>query len=260
MMRHCNADDVVAAVFGHEPCGRSYDDLYRSTVCPHEQLAPKLDLPTTPEYPVLTIAELQDYPPELPIRPPSLPPLTSTLAGDGDDVELRAAMITPDGRYRYALARTWDQSRDALVFVMLNPSTADALVDDPTIRRCRGFAKREGAGGIIVLNLFGYRATDPRDLTRPNVEPVGPQNGQALTELLTILAHPGRPGRIVCGWGVPPNRDLAELTALRAEWLHRRATYLGVQLYALGVTRDGHPRHPLYLPGDAPLTPWTPPT
>lgn len=75
--------------------------------------------------------------------------------------QLRGAVISDDGRYRYRLWRTWAPELPRMAWIMLNPSTADAEVDDPTIRRCVGFAKREGCGGIEVVNLYAYRSTDP---------------------------------------------------------------------------------------------------
>ena len=94
---------------------------------------------------------------------------------------VKAAVISHCKRYRYRLARHWGAG-SALPFVMLNPSTADADNDDPTIRRCIAFAKREGAGGIVVANLFAFRATSPADmLAAPN--PFGPENEGHLTEI-----------------------------------------------------------------------------
>ncbi|MDB5297796.1 MAG: hypothetical protein JWO31_3779 [Phycisphaerales bacterium] len=76
-----------------------------------------------------------------------------------------AAVLSPCERYRYVLHRWWDESKPAVCWLMLNPSTADAATDDPTIRKCCGFARAWGAGGIAVVNLFALRATDPRRST-----------------------------------------------------------------------------------------------
>lgn len=89
--------------------------------------------------------------------------MTRQLTFDGG----AGAVVSGDGRYRYALTRTWRPDAPLLTFVMLNPSTADAYADDPTIRRCIGFARREGAAGIRVANLFAYRATSPAALVGP---------------------------------------------------------------------------------------------
>lgn len=85
------------------------------------------------------------------------------------------AGISECGTYRYWLCREWSPGLDSLVWLMLNPSTADATQDDPTIRRCMGFARRWGYGGITVVNLYAYRATNPRDLLTA-ADPVGPEN------------------------------------------------------------------------------------
>ena len=101
------------------------------------------------------------------------------------------------GRYRYWLERRWSADSPA-VFVMLNPSTADAKIDDPTIRRCMGFAKREGHGGLVVVNLFGWRSSDPRQLVLAD-DPVGPGNTRAIGEALLMGATTS--GRVICAWG-----------------------------------------------------------
>jgi hypothetical protein len=80
---------------------------------------------------------------------------------DGPGGPAKSAVISPCGLYRYRLTRTWDAVRWSAAFVMLNPSTADAVDDDPTIKRCVGFAKRWGCGGIVVANLFAFRSADP---------------------------------------------------------------------------------------------------
>ena len=78
----------------------------------------------------------------------------------------RTAFISPCERYRHALGRHWDNDKGFVLFIMLNPSTADAQQDDPTIRRCMDFAKRWGFGGIEACNLFDWRATDPKAVPR----------------------------------------------------------------------------------------------
>jgi hypothetical protein len=137
-----------------------------------------------------------------------------------------SATFSPCRTYRYALTRVWAPGRPLAAFIMLNPSTADALDDDATIRRVSGFARSWTAGGILVLNLFALRATDPRQL-RQHPDPVGP---------------------VVCAWGVHgvlADRDQRVLELLRARC---------VRPLCLGTTKDGHPRHPLYVPGSTPTT------
>lgn len=157
----------------------------------------------------------------------------------------RNAYISPSGFYRYWLTRTWDDTARKLAFVMLNPSTADAYVDDPTIRRCIGFAKRESMGGIIVCNLFAGRATKPEDLFKLG-DPVGPRNVETWRKWLCLMKP-----KVVCAWG-------SEAKALEQGKRFRKwAVENSLDLWCLGKTKDGHPRHPLYLKNDAPLEPYS---
>lgn len=153
----------------------------------------------------------------------------------------RSAVISACGLYRYVLTRIVGPGSRSTVFIMLNPSIADATADDPTIRRCIGFAQRWGCGRLVVLNLFAFRATDPADLKRAE-EPVGPENrawfDRTLVDKLCV-------GPVVCGWGVHGVHLGQDRVVLG--WLE---TY-GVKPLALGVTKDGHPKHPLYLPRSA---------
>jgi hypothetical protein len=128
---------------------------------------------------------------------------------------------------------------------MLNPSTADATNDDPTIRRCIGFARHWGCGRLVVLNLFAVRATDPADMKRAD-DPVGPENRDWFDRTL----RDSHGGPVVCAWGVHGAYMEQDLTVLG--WLDR----VGVEPLALGVTREGHPKHPLYLPYSAALVPF----
>lgn len=154
-----------------------------------------------------------------------------------------AAEISSCGEYRYALWR-WDDSLLAgdgtLLFVMLNPSTADGLADDPTIRRCRGFAQRLGYGTLAVANLYAFRATAPADLHKA-ADPVGPENDEWVEKLADEA------DRVIVAWGadVGPIADRAE----------RVLPQLG-DVDALGLTASGQPRHPLYLRADAEPEPY----
>jgi hypothetical protein len=126
---------------------------------------------------------------------------------------------------------------------MLNPSTADAEQDDPTIRRCIGFAKAWGFGGIAVRNIFALRATDPRELYKSD-DPVGPGNDEAICDLAGLCPL------IVAAWGVHGGlrnrgRQVCELLA-----------GAGAEVVCLGVTKDGHPKHPLYVAADAERMPF----
>ena len=122
---------------------------------------------------------------------------------------LTGAAFSPCGRYRWHLARTWDADGSRVAFVALNPSTADATHDDPTIRRCIGFARRWGAGGVDVVNLYAFRATKPRDLFAAD-DPVGPDNDAWIDAVVA------RADRVVLAWGHHGARDGdARLTAAR---------------------------------------------
>lgn len=150
-----------------------------------------------------------------------------------------AAVISPCGLYRYTLSRIWDDASPARVtFVMLNPSTADGTQDDPTIRRCVGFARSWGFGGVDVVNLFAFRATSPIDLFR-TADPVGPDNDAHLRR----LTGDGR--TVVAAWG-----KQGAMASERAEQVRHLLHHAGVEPYAIAFTRCGTPRHPLYLRGD----------
>ena len=152
-----------------------------------------------------------------------------------------SAVISECGRYRYRLDRRWADG-PAMGFIMLNPSTADADKDDPTIRRCIRFAKREGCGALVVVNLFPFRATKPADLWATRYpDRFGPDSDKHLQAALREIDGP-----LVAAWGADGN-------ASEAVDLWR--IYQGKRLLCLGKTKDGSPRHPLYVKGDAPLVP-----
>lgn len=158
------------------------------------------------------------------------------------------ALISPCGLYRYSLTRRWDAGAYSLPIIMLNPSTADASIDDPTIRRCISFAKREGFGGIRVMNLFAFRATSP-DAMRAAVDPVGPDS---FAHFETLFAHVSSNSNVpvLAAWGAHGDH------LSRAEAITREARYHGARLVCLGTTKQGHPRHPLYVKGDHPFVPF----
>lgn len=151
---------------------------------------------------------------------------------------MKSALISACDRYRYRLTRTWDRRAKPLVWIMLNPSTADAEVDDPTIRRCRGFARRWGYGGIVVTNLYAFRATQPRVLFEAP-DPVGPDNDRQLVRAT-------RGNDIIVGWG----------KHARPERVRDVRHTLRRQLHCLCTNQDGSPRHPLYVPNDTSMQLW----
>ena len=153
----------------------------------------------------------------------------------------RTAHLSTDGMYRYRLTRQWDNGI-LLAFIMLNPSTADADVDDPTIRRCMGFARRERFAGIVVGNLYAFRATRPEDMKWAN-DPFGPGNAGALDR----IADEAEGAPIVCAWG-SSGGIFGGHRAFIGRLQRRKAT-----LVCLGKGANGMPRHPLYVRAAQPL-------
>jgi hypothetical protein len=158
-----------------------------------------------------------------------------------DDDVFKSAVISECGTYRYLLTRTWDGSLPGVGFIMLNPSTADASVDDPTIRRCIGFAKAWGYGAITVRNLYALRSTDPKAL-RSHPHPHGPDNYRYLEAAVSD-------DLTVCAWGA--NADPIDSRGLIDALLG-----WGGQPHHLGLTKGGFPKHPLYLRADTTPTPF----
>ena len=171
------------------------------------------------------------------------------------------ADISACGKYRYRLTREWNGVHDpengwywtgdkdgngepygwkrSCVFIMLNPSTADGEQDDPTIRRCVDFAARLGYAALDVVNLFAYRATNPKELLAlgHNDDPVGVRN----QEVIETICNAQDTGMVIAAWGAHGGHIGQDETVLG--WLHPR-----VKVQALGLTSGGQPRHPLYLP------------
>lgn len=158
----------------------------------------------------------------------------------------RAATISSDRLYRYSLVRRWADEGPVATFVMLNPSTADAEVDDNTIRRCVGFARSWGCCAVHVVNLYAFRSTDPRGLWSC-ADPVGPENDAVLQRHAERAQT--RQWPLIAAWGANARPDrVAAVLALPGMDV----------LQALGVTKSGAPRHPLYLPTSAVPSPWPP--
>lgn len=154
----------------------------------------------------------------------------------------RTARISLSGEYRYELRRWWG-AEDApyVLFVMLNPSTADADVDDPTIRRCIGFTKSWGYSRLFVGNLFAYRATRPAELKTAR-DPVGHPNDVWLRSMARGAKL------VIAAWGAHgPAGRAAEVTTILTEW---------GEVHCLGLTKAGRPRHPLYVRGETQPVPF----
>jgi hypothetical protein len=167
------------------------------------------------------------------------------------------AVFSQDRAYRYELTIEIDpgpglfsMSKD-VAFMMLNPSTAGSphqklageLTLDPTVTRCRGFGKVWGFQRVLIYNLFAYVSPYPADLAKQGVNSVGSKNDAFLRKLRAS----GAP--IVCGWGAFPEARTRALEVVKM---------LGGEFFCLGVTAQGFPRHPLYLPADTPMQPWRP--
>jgi hypothetical protein len=147
------------------------------------------------------------------------------------------ALFSPDRLYRYLLWRSWDRDKPICAFVGLNPSTADEVDNDPTIRRCIGFAKSWGYGSLWMLNAYAWRSTDPRALRTQGADAIGPNNDLYLRQAALNC------GLVVAAWGVHCD-DVRERTVARVFEAE------GKPLHVLGLSKAGKPRHPLRLRAD----------
>ena len=139
-------------------------------------------------------------------------------------------------KWRFSLWRIWEPSKPVVAFIGLNPSTADEVNNDPTVRRCINYAHDWNYGGMYMLNIFGFRATDPKDMKAVD-DPVGPGF------LDCFLGYIDAAELIVAAWGVHGEyRERGEEVA--------RIVTKRKPLHCLGTTKDGHPKHPLYLKKD----------
>ncbi|MEY4697482.1 MAG: hypothetical protein RIT14_1910 [Pseudomonadota bacterium] len=159
------------------------------------------------------------------------------------------AVYSPCDAYRYLLTRVWQPEAPRALFVMLNPSTATEVQNDPTVERCERRARALGFGSFRVTNIFAFRATDPR-VMRAQTDPVGPANDDAIRDSAQSWIT-GPQDRIICAWGTHG----AHLD--RGAQVHALLSQTGKPLHHLGLTRDGHPKHPLYIGYDTHPQPWT---
>jgi len=150
------------------------------------------------------------------------------------------AVISDCGFYRYLLRRAWDHSKPRALYVMLNPSTADAEIDDPTIRSCIRLAKELGYGSFEVVNLYAFRATKPAALIS-ELTPSGPRNGEI------VKAAIGRCDVVICAWGAH------QMAVRKSKWMVGEIRALRPAAYCFGKTKAGAPRHPLYIKSGTPL-------
>lgn len=161
------------------------------------------------------------------------------LKGDAPSV----AVYSDCERYRYLLTRIWNPDGRRALFIMLNPSTATEVQNDPTVERCERRARALGFGAFRVTNIFAFRATDPK-VMRATADPVGPENDAAILQSLPWA------DQVICAWGAH-GAHLGRGPAVEA--LLRQA---GVPLWHLGLTQAGAPKHPLYIGYDRQPEPW----
>lgn len=152
----------------------------------------------------------------------------------------RDATISECGRYRYLLRRTWDPTKGRALIIMLNPSTADAQIDDATIRSCIRLCREAGYGGFEVVNIFGLRATDPKELAEAD-DPIGPMNER------TVIQAIMRCDRVICAWGAHP------MAARKSQFLLGHIRSRRPAAWCFGKTKSGAPKHPLYIKSGTPL-------
>jgi hypothetical protein len=156
------------------------------------------------------------------------------------------ALISECGTFRYMLERTWDEYSRHVLFIMLNPSTADAVKNDQTITRCCNFARSWGYGGILVGNLFAFRSKEPKDLL-PVSDPIGPDNEKHLIDLSK------RASLIVLAWG---NGKIVDKIKKRYPDYKPLKAMGEKKFHYLKLSSDGTPYHPLYLPKTLTPTPY----
>jgi hypothetical protein len=157
-------------------------------------------------------------------------------AHHGDLFSDTGAIFSLCERYRYTLWRRWDTSRPTINFCMLNPSTATATVSDPTVTRTLQYSRRWGYGQTIVTNMYAYRSTDPAAL-RTLADPIGPDNDRYILE----SARAAQMAILACG---------VHVDVVSGRFQQVLDVLHGIEVWCLGVTKDGYPKHPLYLSRD----------
>lgn len=167
------------------------------------------------------------------------PPFPSRIFGSWE--------VSPCGKFRYELTRSWDRTRPTIAFVMLNPSTADAADDDPTIRKCIGFGNRWGYGELRVYNLWAYRATDPANVPSTSGWEEEYRNIEYLKKATASSS-------IVCAWG---STHIGKIDPIKRAQAFQLNIWAERSFFALAVNQDGNPRHPLYVRNDQPLIPYS---
>ncbi len=157
----------------------------------------------------------------------------------GDEVT-RTARISDCGAYRYLLGRVWDPGLFKVSWVMLNPSTADGQLDDPTVRKCMGFSRRWGFGGLVIVNLFAFRATKPVVLRYAD-DPIGPEN--------ELFIRKAMESPTIVAWGAGIRHALSGRVHTAIATIRSSVT-AAIPVWELGRTQKGHPTHPLMISYD----------
>lgn len=150
----------------------------------------------------------------------------------------RTAKISSCETYRYLLSRKWSYAPQA-TFIMLNPSTADGRLNDPTVKKCIGFARRWGMGGLMIVNLFAYRDSKPEKMLQAD-DPVGPDNASSISWACERAAE--NEGLVICAWGA--NGRYMDQDETVVGWLEM----LTIKPKCLRLTQGGAPEHPLFVP------------
>ena len=167
------------------------------------------------------------------------PMFAKTITDYGEDGS--QATFDPDYRYRYLLERTWDKDLPSVNFIMLNPSTADAFILDPTVTRCIGYAKKWGCGTLRVTNLFALRSTDPKGLKVEGINPF--EHSLWMNDQFVLLAAQ-QSDLVLCAWGNHGSLQGADEAVVAALQSHE------IDLYCLKITKADQPVHPLYQKAD----------
>ncbi len=152
-------------------------------------------------------------------------------------------------RYRYSLSREWNLGKPRLLFLLLNPSSADEKFDDPTTIRSKKRASALGFGSMMVCNLFALRTRDPKNLLI-DPEPIGPKNDKAILNAFKWIRESPEEPKVICGWGTG-GTFLNRATVVKEVLVKNH-----LNAFCLGLTKNNHPKHPLYVSYCTKLIPW----
>lgn len=153
---------------------------------------------------------------------------------------LMEAGISSCGIYRWWLYRCWAVDKPLIIWIMMNPSTADHTKNDPTISKIMRYSKKWGYGGVLVLNIYAFRSSKPENLPQVMSEAVGPRNDWWIKTMFRYAARKKIP--VVCAWGVRHQN--------RGDWVRVAADDAGLQLMCLELALNAEPKHPRFLSED----------